>query len=331
MDDNPTADWFAHVEGDPWAHSLRRFAARARRGAGFDPTHEEPGSPFGGNPFSWTSGQPHRRPPFGGPRFGRFGPFGPFGPGSGRGPRMRRGDVRAAILALLREQQRNGYQIIQEIERRSSGLWKPSAGSVYPALQQLEDEGLIEAVEDAGRREFRLTDAGRAYADAHPDELAAPWASVAGSIDEDFALALRDHGRGRRRHHPGRPGRQRGAGGQGPAAPGRHPQGPLPDPRRGGPRHGPEGLSPGQPAAIGGHAPNPAWAPAMRAPAGRPRPRCRWARPRVTAVNEIPRGHQPRLPEGRDAIPRSPGPTHREEGVRRPVRCRFVTGRVQRH
>ncbi len=185
MDDNPTADWFAHVEGDPWAHSLRRFAARARRGAGFDPTHEEPGCPFGGNPFSWTPGQPHRRPPFGGPRFGRFGPFGPFGPGSGRGPRMRRGDVRAAILALLREQQRNGYQIIQEIERRSSGLWKPSAGSVYPALQQLEDEGLIEAVEDAGRREFRLTDAGRAYADAHPDELAAPWASVAGSIDED--------------------------------------------------------------------------------------------------------------------------------------------------
>ena len=98
---------------------------------------------------------------------------------------MRRGDVRAAILALLREQQRNGYQIIQEIERRSSGLWKPSAGSVYPALQQLEDEGLIEAVEDAGRREFRLTDAGRTYADEHPDELAAPWASVADSIDED--------------------------------------------------------------------------------------------------------------------------------------------------
>ena len=186
MDDTASRDQFAPFEGDPWARGLRRFAAKARRGAGFDPTTEEPGNPFGGNPFSWGPGQPHRRPPFGGPRFGRFGTFfGPFGPGSGRGPRMRRGDVRAAILALLREQQRNGYQIIQEIERRSSGLWKPSAGSVYPALQQLEDEGLIEAVEDAGRREFRLTDAGRTYADEHPDELAAPWASVAGSIDED--------------------------------------------------------------------------------------------------------------------------------------------------
>ena len=137
MDDTASRDQFAPFEGDPWARGLRRFAAKARRGAGFDPTTEEPGNPFGGNPFSWGPGQPHRRPPFGGPRFGRFGTFfGPFGPGSGRGPRMRRGDVRAAILALLREQQRNGYQIIQEIERRSSGLWKPSAGSVYPALQQ---------------------------------------------------------------------------------------------------------------------------------------------------------------------------------------------------
>jgi DNA-binding PadR family transcriptional regulator len=103
---------------------------------------------------------------------------------------MRRGDVRAAILALLVEQQRNGYQIIQEIERRSDGLWRPSAGSVYPALQQLEDEGLIVAVEDAGRREFRLTDTGRAYAEQHPEELAAPWASVAGSMNEDSRSLL---------------------------------------------------------------------------------------------------------------------------------------------
>ena len=180
MDDTASADWFTQFADEPWARSLRRFAARARRhGAGFDPTSEEPGAPVGRGPG-------RHRPPFGGPRFGRFGTFfGPFGPGSGRGPRMRRGDVRAAILALLREQPRNGYQVIQEIERRSGGLWKPSAGSVYPALQQLEDEGLIEAVEDGGRREFRLTDAGRTYADEHPDELAAPWASVADSIDQD--------------------------------------------------------------------------------------------------------------------------------------------------
>ena len=88
----------------------------------------------------------------------RGGPFGPpkfRGPG-GRGPRVRRGDVRAAILDLLsegREESRpwNGYQVIQEISERTQGVWRPSAGSVYPALQQLEDEGLI-APEGEGRR-----------------------------------------------------------------------------------------------------------------------------------------------------------------------------------
>ena len=57
--------------------------------------------------------------------------------------RARRGDVRAAALALLVEQPMNGYQILQEIGERSGGVWRPSPGSVYPALQQLEDEGLI--------------------------------------------------------------------------------------------------------------------------------------------------------------------------------------------
>ena len=77
----------------------------------------------------------------------RGGPLGPprFG---GRGPRVRRGDVRAAILDLLGEgreeaQPWNGYQIIQEIGARTQGVWRAIAGSVYPALQQLEDEGLI--------------------------------------------------------------------------------------------------------------------------------------------------------------------------------------------
>jgi DNA-binding PadR family transcriptional regulator len=175
VNDTATADWFAQLGGDTCPRFAQRFAARARRRAGGDAPDEPP------SPFGWEHS--HRRSPFGRERFPRFGAF--FGPGPGRGPRMRRGDVRAAILALLVEQQRNGYQIIQEIERRSGGLWRPSAGAVYPALQQLEDEGLIEAVEDGGRRELRLTEAGRAYADAHPDELAAPWASVADSVDED--------------------------------------------------------------------------------------------------------------------------------------------------
>jgi DNA-binding PadR family transcriptional regulator len=89
--------------------------------------------------------------------------------------------VRAAALALLAEQPMNGYQIIQEIGERSGGVWRPSPGSVYPALQQLEDEELIRAeAGDGGRRGYVLTDAGRDYVDNHPEELRAPWDVVAG-------------------------------------------------------------------------------------------------------------------------------------------------------
>jgi DNA-binding PadR family transcriptional regulator len=134
--------------------------------------------------------RPHFGGPFGGPDFpgrGFPGPemhgFGPWGRERGmRGPRARRGDVRAAALALLAEQPMNGYQIIQEITERSGGVWRPSPGSIYPALQQLEDEGLIRVeAGEGGRRAFQLTDDGRAYATAHPDELNAPWDVVAGS------------------------------------------------------------------------------------------------------------------------------------------------------
>jgi DNA-binding PadR family transcriptional regulator len=99
-------------------------------------------------------------------------------------PKAKRGDVRAAVLSLLAEEPRNGYQIIQEIAERSGGLWKPSPGSVYPALQQLEDEGLIRAEQTGGRKLFQLTDEGRAYADEHADELAAPWAAIAETVDD---------------------------------------------------------------------------------------------------------------------------------------------------
>ena len=92
--------------------------------------------------------------------------------------RARRGDVRAAALALLAGQPMNGYQIIGEIGERSGGVWRP--GSVYPALQQLQDEGLIQAEPgEPGHRGYVLTDSGRQYAAAHPDELRAPW-DVAG-------------------------------------------------------------------------------------------------------------------------------------------------------
>ena len=119
-----------------------------------------------------------------GPMFGRH----PFG----RGPRARRGDVRAAILDLLAEGGTwNGYQIIQEIAGRTDGVWRPSAGSVYPALQQLEDEGLISPEGEGRRRMYSLTDEGRAYAEEHADELRASWDSAAGMTD-DTAIELGD-------------------------------------------------------------------------------------------------------------------------------------------
>jgi len=98
-----------------------------------------------------------------------------------RGPRVRRGDVRAAILDVVRAgtergEPVNGYQVIQEIAERSGGAWRPSPGSVYPTIQQLEDEGLVEADDERGRRTLRLTAEGEAYVAANPDELASVWA-----------------------------------------------------------------------------------------------------------------------------------------------------------
>jgi DNA-binding PadR family transcriptional regulator len=119
-----------------------------------------------------------------GPRRGRHGAgqFPGFGPP--RGPRARRGDVRAALLVLLAEEPRNGYQLMQEIERRSDGVWRPSPGSVYPALQQLEDEGLVRVEPGEGRKAYELTDEGRAHVEARGDELAAPWDAVKGDVGE---------------------------------------------------------------------------------------------------------------------------------------------------
>ncbi|WP_216852847.1 PadR family transcriptional regulator [Phytoactinopolyspora halotolerans] len=130
--------------------------------------------------------------------FGNFGPWAMFGhggpwggpwrggpPGPRRAPKARRGDIRAAILSVLAEQPMNGYQIIQEIAERSRGAWKPSPGSIYPTLQQLEDEGLVRASEQGGRRAFELTDEGRSYVDAHAEEIAAPWEAFAGADEDD--------------------------------------------------------------------------------------------------------------------------------------------------
>ncbi len=130
-----------------------RMGEGRMRGGGFG---FGPGFPFGG-------GGP------GGGGFGWGGPGGPGGPGfergSRRGGRGSRPNVRPALLALLLERPMHGYEMIQELDSRTGGIWRPSPGSVYPTLQLLEDEGLITAATDGGRKSYTLTDAGRAEAE----------------------------------------------------------------------------------------------------------------------------------------------------------------------
>ncbi|MEU5220701.1 PadR family transcriptional regulator [Streptomyces sp. NPDC020807] len=135
--------------------------------------------------------------------FGPFGPGGfgpgPFGPGfggrgrgGGRG-RARRGDVRASILALLKDRPMHGYEMIREIGERSDGAWKPSPGSVYPTLQMLEDEGLITSASEGGKKLFTLTDAGRAEAEQGPE---APWEEAGRGVDWEAVNEIRQAGFG---------------------------------------------------------------------------------------------------------------------------------------
>src|SRR5450631_3753836 len=111
-----------------------------------------------------------------------FGGYGGGGGGRGRGRKARRGDIRTAALLLLAEEPRNGYQIMQEVEERSDGVWRPSPGSVYPALQQMEDEGLIRSEEVDGRKLFALTDDGRAWVEQRDEEKPAPWDQMSGDV-----------------------------------------------------------------------------------------------------------------------------------------------------
>ncbi|MFE5682770.1 PadR family transcriptional regulator [Streptomyces sp. NPDC056512] len=137
---------------------------------------------------------------------GRRAAIGPFGPGFGPGPwgggrggrggprgRARRGDVRASILALLKDRPMHGYEMIQEIAERSGGAWKPSPGSVYPTLQLLEDEGLIASESEGGKKLFALTDSGRSAADEGPD---APWEEAGRGVDWDTLNEIRQAGFG---------------------------------------------------------------------------------------------------------------------------------------
>lgn len=94
---------------------------------------------------------------------------------AGRG-RAHRGDVRTALLLLLEEHPRHGYQLMQAITERTSGAWRSSPGAIYPTLSQLEDEGLIDTLAQGGRKLATLTDAGQAYLRSHRDTLPDPFA-----------------------------------------------------------------------------------------------------------------------------------------------------------
>jgi DNA-binding PadR family transcriptional regulator len=127
--------------------------------------------------------------PFGGSGGADFGGS-PWGHGGGRGGRRRGGrgrpNVRAAVLALLLERPMHGYEMIQELDSRTNGIWRPSPGSIYPTLQLLEDEGLITAEAEGGRKSYRLTDSGRPEAETAAQTP--PW----GEIGDDTLNQVQD-------------------------------------------------------------------------------------------------------------------------------------------
>ena len=170
----------SYAFGEEWTGARRARRHRHRNGPpnwAFMGAGRRGGPPFGDIDDLIALGRMWKGGPFGGPGWG------PHRRGSGR---ARRGDVRLALLRLLAEEPRNGYQLIQAIEERSEGLWRPSPGSVYPTLAQLEDEGLIRSVETEGTRRFEITDAGREQLDARADEPA-PWESAAEDTDNPLS------------------------------------------------------------------------------------------------------------------------------------------------
>jgi DNA-binding PadR family transcriptional regulator len=104
---------------------------------------------------------------------------------------MRRGDVRAAILLLLDEAPRNGYQVMQELEERSDGMWRPSPGSVYPALQLLADEGLVRGEAREGSTIYELTDEGKKNVEENREGFGTPWQQAEEGVPGDVRDLLR--------------------------------------------------------------------------------------------------------------------------------------------
>src|SRR5262249_2030159 len=112
----------------------------------------------------------------------------PGGHGRGRGRGGRGGNVRAAVLTLLLERPMHGYEMIQQLDERTGGMWRPSPGSGYPTLQLLEDEGLITSEQTEGKRRCSLTAAGRERAEQIED---VPWREHTEGFDWDTMRKLR--------------------------------------------------------------------------------------------------------------------------------------------
>jgi DNA-binding PadR family transcriptional regulator len=111
--------------------------------------------------------------------------------GRRRGGRMRRGDIRTAVLAVLAEEPGHGYDVIQRLEEKTGGAWRPSPGSVYPTLQLLEDEGLVRSAERESKRVYEITTEGREEAARRIEDAGGtPW-DLAGR-DDDRIGELRD-------------------------------------------------------------------------------------------------------------------------------------------
>lgn len=114
------------------------------------------------------------------------------GPRAGRG-RGRRGNVRSALLVALLDGPAHGYELIQALEAKTGGRWRPSPGSVYPSLQMLADEGLVTSAEVDGKRVFELTDAGVAEARERKAAHESPWEAMAGrGAEGGLRVAMRD-------------------------------------------------------------------------------------------------------------------------------------------
>jgi DNA-binding PadR family transcriptional regulator len=108
------------------------------------------GAPFMGGAFPWGRG-------------GRWGRF--FGPG----------EIRLALLSMLESGPKHGYELMKELETKSGGIYKASAGAIYPALQQLEDEGMVISDAAAGKRTYSLTNEGRAELQKEAETVKRIW------------------------------------------------------------------------------------------------------------------------------------------------------------